>query len=133
VAKTTTLTAAFAHFGTYPLNPRWAWSAVSPDEKTVAVTIWEDEVGPDGAVNFFDHPTLETWRYRPGNKDRIRNLKVARDKCGGLFHVVMVKAADPKAEPRQIANRYPADFMMRLVDLDEETGEFSAVRFDRGA
>jgi hypothetical protein len=131
MARIATLAAAFEHFGTFPRNVRWAWSAVSPDLKTVAVTLWEDMVGDDGSVNVFGSPTLDQWQSRPGNRDRIRNLKIARDNCGGLFHVVWVKARDIHAEPRQIADRYPDDdIMMRLVNLDEETGEFSAVRVD---
>jgi hypothetical protein len=129
MAKTTTLAEAFAHFGTVARNPRWAWSAVSPDLRRVAVTLWEDQVRPDGSVNLFGHPKVERWQSQPGNKDRIRNLKIARDNCGGLFHVVWVRARDIDAVPREIADRYPDDgIVMRLVDLDEQTGEFSAVR-----
>ena len=128
MAKTTTLAAAFQHFGTYPSNPRWSWSAVSPDQKAVAVTLWEDQINPDCSVNFFGDEELERWQPKPGNKERIRNLKIARTNCGGRFHVVVVKARDPNEFPRKIIDRYPADYMMRLVDLDEETGEFSAER-----
>jgi hypothetical protein len=43
--------------------------------------------------------------------------------------VVVVKARDIQEFPRQIEDRYPDDEMiMRLVDLDEQTGEFSALR-----
>lgn len=126
--RVTTLTAAFEHFGTVPRNPRWAWSAVSDDHRTVAVTLWEDEIAADGSVDFFGHPDLEWWSPQLGNKDRIRNLMIARDNCGGRFRVVRVKARDVNERPRQIAERYPDDdVIMRLVDLDEETGEFSAV------
>lgn len=126
--KRTTLAAAFAHFGTVARNPRWAWSAVSPDGKTVAVTLWEDETAADGSVDFFGHPKVERWQNQPGNRDRIRNLKIARDECGGHFRVVRVKARDVRAIPREIEVRYPDDrVVMKLVALDEETGEFSAV------
>jgi hypothetical protein len=60
-----------------------------------------------GSVDFFGSPTLELWRSRPGNKDRIRNLKIARDNCGGLFHVVGVRARDIDAVPCEIADRCP--------------------------
>ncbi|MDQ4054920.1 MAG: hypothetical protein M3237_19805 [Actinomycetota bacterium] len=129
MAKTTTLASAFAHFGTIARNPRWAWSAVSPDLKTVAVTLWEDQIAADGSVDFFGHPELERWQSQHGNRDRIRNLIIARDNCGGLFRVVVVKAHDIHEFPRQIEDRYPDDdVIMRLVNLDEQTGEFSAVR-----
>ncbi len=128
MAKTATLAAAFQQFDTYPSNPRWSWTAVSSDQKTVAVTLWEDQINPDGSVNFFGHEELERWQAKPGNMERIRNLKIAQANCGGRFHVVVVKARDTKEFPRQIIDRYPADYMMQLVDLDEETGEFKAER-----
>lgn len=129
--KATTLADAFAHFGTYPDNPRWSWSAVSPDLKTVAVTIWEHEVGVDGSIGEFGHPNLSEWASKPGNRERIRNFKIARDNAGGLFHVIWVTARDIDETPWKIGGRYTEDhYMMQLVDLDESTGEFSAVLVD---
>lgn len=129
--KVTTLAEAFAFFGTYPANARWSWSGVSPDGKTVAVTIWEHEVGADGSIDDFGHPDLASWTSKPGNRERIRNLMLARDNCGGLFHVIWVTARDLNEDPWRIAGRWPEeDFMMKLVDLDESTGEFSAVLVD---
>jgi hypothetical protein len=40
--KSMSLTAAFAHFGTRPANPRWSWSAVSEDGGTVVLALWRD-------------------------------------------------------------------------------------------
>ncbi|KRF21000.1 hypothetical protein ASG90_00865 [Nocardioides sp. Soil797] len=132
--KITTLAEAFEFFGTFPDNPRWSWSAVSPDSKTVAVTVWENEVGVDGAVDFFGHAGLADWVSKPGNRERIRNLKVARDHCGGLFHVIWVTARDLNERPWTIAGRYPEErFMMKLIDLNETTGEFSAALIDPGS
>ncbi|MEI7059380.1 hypothetical protein WBG06_26405 [Nocardioides sp. CCNWLW239] len=129
--KTTTLAEAFAFFGTFPDNPRWSWSAVSPDLKSVAVTIWETEVGADGSIDVFGNPGLADWTSKPGNRERIRNLKLARENCGGLFHVIWVTARDLNENPWTIAGRYPEEhFMMKLVELDEVTGEFSAVLVD---
>lgn len=129
--KTTTLAEAFAVFGTYPDNPRWSWSAVSPDLKAVAVTIWENEVGVDGSIDVFGNPSLADWTSKPGNRERIRNLKIAHDNCGDLFHVIWVTARDLNENPWTIAGRYPEEhFMMKLVELDEVTGEFSALLVD---
>src|SRR5699024_248790 len=120
--KTTTLADAFAFFGTRPANPRWSWSAVSPDSKTVVVTIWEHEVSADGSIDCFDDPNLATWTSKPGNKERIRNLQIARVNCDALFHVIWVRARDPDEEPLTIAGRYPEQhIMMKLIKLDEET------------
>ena len=42
--------------------------------------------------------------------------------------VVIIKAVDPNARPRRIAEAFPRkDLLMRLNELREETGEFSAV------
>ena len=125
----TTLTAAFAHFGAKPRNARWSWSAISPDQKTVVVTLWEHEVEPDGSVNFFGHSKVERWMTQLGNKERIANLQTAQRNCGGEFRVVRVRAKDVHAIPRQIADCYPDETtVMRLTSLDPVTGEFSAVR-----
>lgn len=129
--KTTTLADAFAFFGTRPTNPRWSWSAVSPDSRKVAVTLWEHEACADGSVDFFGVPSLSIWTSKPGNAERIRNLQIARDNCDALFHVIWVTARHPDENPLTIAGRYPEEhLMMKLTDLDEETGEFSAVLVD---
>lgn len=127
----TTLAEAFAFFDTYPDNSRWSWSAVSEDRLKVAVTIWENEMGTDGTFDLFGHPRLADWTSKPGNRERIRNLKIARDACGGLFHVIWVTARDLNETPWTIAGRYPEEhLMMKLTALDEATGEFSAVLVD---
>ena len=129
--ETTTLAEAFAFFGSAPANPRWSWSAVSPDSKKVTITLWEHEMAADGSVDYFDDPTLATWSSKPGNQERIRNLQIARDHCDALFHVIWVVAHDLAETPRKIAGRYPEKhLMMKLIDLDEMTGEFSAVLVD---
>lgn len=129
--KTTTLADAFAFFDTAPANPRWSWSAVSSDSKWVAITIWEHEVDADGSIDCFGDPDLAIWSSKPGNQERVRNLKIARDNCDALFHVIWVTARDLDEVPQTIAGRYPEKhLMMKLIDLDEETGEFSAVLVD---
>jgi hypothetical protein len=120
---------AYAYFGATPRNSRWSWSAVTPDNKTVVVTLWEDETAEDGSVDFFGHPKVERWKNQLGNRERIANLQIARANCGGEFRVVRIKAKDKNAIPRAIADRYPDEnAVMRLTRLDPETGEFAAVR-----
>ena len=125
--KTSTLTDAYAFFGAQIRNPRWSWSAVSEDGKTVVITLWDDETAADGSVDFFGHPKIDRWQTQIGNRYRIKDLIHARDHCGGRFRVVRLTAVDTKAIPRAIKHRAPdPDTVMRLTRLKEETGEFSA-------
>jgi hypothetical protein len=106
--------AAFAHFGITLKNDRWSWSGRSPDGKVV-LTIWRDEIDNKSKpprCNFFGHPRLSQWRNRPGNHERIENLKWAREHCDGLFGLVLVSAVDLNAEPRKVAEAYPTKLTM---------------------
>jgi hypothetical protein len=130
-----TAKAAFAHFGAEMRNPRWAWSAKSPNGETVVVTWWKDEPHRDsnGRALFDcrDHPRLNQWRGRHGNRDRIRNLAHARDYCRSLFRVVWAKARDTNERIWEPIERYPDDHLwMQLEYLDERTGEFMAKQVD---
>jgi hypothetical protein len=70
---------------------------------------------------------LAEWQWRNGNRDRIRNLVHARDHCDGLFRIVWVKTNDPDQRVRKTIERYPDETLeMRLIELDEQTGEFLA-------
>jgi hypothetical protein len=122
--------AAYAKYGARLTNNRWSWSAIAPDGKVV-LTLWTDEFdyrASPPTYNIFGHRTLTAWKDRPGNRERIEHLRTVRDHRGGLFHVVIAKAKDAKAETREILEAYPRpDMVMRLTRLDEQTGEFEAV------
>jgi hypothetical protein len=125
----TSKTKAFAYFKAKPKNPQWSWSAIS-DTGEVVITLWRDEINyktKPVSCDFFGHPKLADWIDRQGNRERIENLKYARDHRDGLFRVVIMAAIDPTAEIRQIKETFPQRKMVwRLVALDEETGEFRA-------
>jgi hypothetical protein len=119
---------AFAHFGVTLTNERWSWSGRAPDGKVV-LTIWKDEMNyktKPPSCSCFGHPSLSEWMDRPGNTERIKDLKWARDHCGGEFSVVITTAKDPTARVREIDEAYPTKMIMRLTGLNEQTGEFSA-------
>ncbi len=121
---------AYAALGAVLKNERWAWSGHSEDENTVVVTLWDDKLRhvPGGVrYDIFDDPDLESWRTKRGNRERIRDLVLARDRCHGLFRVVMGRANDG-GDAMLEGSLYEAapDITMRLIDLDETTGEFSA-------
>ncbi len=132
MAENWTLRDAFAHFdGARARNPRWAWSARSPDGRTVVVTLWKDQISDDGNA-VIAHYGGETGKLRLGNKDRVENLIWARERCDGLFRAVMIVAKDIKARPRSIAKCYPEKtLVMKLISLDEHTGEFRAESVSR--
>ena len=117
---------AYKHFGITLKNERWGWSGQAPDGR-VAVTIWKDLLkGKPLTCNMFGDPKLPQWKGRPGNLERIKHLKWARDHRNGLFHVVIATAVDVSADPRSAAEAYATKLVMKLIALDEETGEFSA-------
>ena len=93
------------------------------------MTLWQDQFNyktDPPSYDSFGHETAE-WVDRPGNKERRANLIWARDNCDGLCRVIITKAVDVNARPRSIASCAPHDTMlMRIVDLDETTGEFRA-------
>jgi hypothetical protein len=135
MARNWTLADAFAYDGAIARNSRWGRSARSPDGRTVVITLWDDEIDDDGntvVADMFGHERLHLWKHKLGNRDRIKNLVWARDRCDRLFRVVMVTAKDSKASPRSIAKLYPhKTLVMKLVRLDENTGEFRAESVSR--
>ncbi len=127
----TGLAKAFAHFGAVGKNQRWSWSARTRDGKTVVMTLWKDHLNYSNkpvVYDTFNQQSLTRWTDLPGNRERIENLKWARDHCDGLFRVVIAVAKDVTAVPREIADCFPQDrILMRITDLNEDTGEFRAV------
>lgn len=122
--------AAYRSFGATLTNERWSWSAIT-DVGEVILTLWKDELNyrtKPASYDLFGHPRLAEWTDRPGNRERIEHLKWARDRSGGRFRVVIATAVDEDANIREIAEAYPRpNIIMRLVDLDERTGEFRAI------
>ena len=105
----TGLAPAFRTFGAVGKNPRWSWSARTPDGKTVVMTFWKDQLNYSTkpiSYSSFGSPSLEQWKDQSGNHERIENLKWARDHCDGLMRVVIITAVDEKADGRRIARSY---------------------------
>ena len=121
---------AYASFGAELKNERWSWSGHTPGGTTVVVTLWQDKIRPvEGGIRYdiYDDPDLETWRTKRGNRERIRDLVLARERCDGLFRVVVGRANDT-GDAMLEGSFYEArpDLTMRLIDLDQKTGAFSA-------
>ena len=130
----TGLKAAFATFGAKGRNQRWSWSARSDDGKTVVLALWKDQFDYTSRPVAYDtigRPDLPGWTDALGNRERIENLVWARDHCDGMFSVVIAVAEDVSARPRSISVSYPHKTMkMKLLDLNETTGEFRAINVD---
>lgn len=125
--KKWTREACFEHFGAICKNPRWSWSARSADGNTVVMTMWEDEIVWDGQKATYQSRARIRTHKRPGETERLENLKWARDNCGGHVRVVRMTAQDENATPRSIATCYPDDDLILLVtELDETNGTFRA-------
>ncbi len=96
----------------------------------VVLALWSDRFRPrTSPLQYDDHRTAldQTWINRPGNRERLDNLIWARDHCNGLFRVVMVRPKDRDSDPREVDESWPKDgLVMRIVNLNEQTGEFSA-------
>lgn len=123
---------AFAHFNVKVKNSRWSWSARSEDGKTIVLTLWQDELKKGDNNTFVYHAKTRgdhaEWIKRPGNRERLENLKWAKEHCNGLFRVVVAIAEDVTAVPREIKECFPhPNLTMKIVELNEDTGEFRAV------
>ena len=123
--------AAFAFFKAKGTNPRWSWSARIDDGKTVVLTLWQDEFTKGENKSLTYHAKVREdaaeWIKRPGNRERLENLKWAKEHCDGLFRVVIGIAEDVNARPRAIKECFPQpNLIMKIVELDENTGEFRA-------
>lgn len=97
----TGLAKAFAAFGAVGKNKRWSWSARTPDDQTVVMTFWKDAIDYSSdpiTYSTFGSPRLHIWKDKPGNRERIENLKWARDRCEGLMKVVIIEAKDIHAD-----------------------------------
>ena len=121
---------AYAALGAALKNERWAWSGHGEDGTTVVVTLWADKLrdvpGGGHRYDLFDAPDLDAWRTKRGNRERIRDLALARDRADGLFRVVIGRANEAGDAMLEGSVYEPSDIVMRLIDLDESTGEFSA-------
>jgi hypothetical protein len=124
------LNAAFRKAGVRARNTRQSWSAKSDNGNTIVMTLWKDLLDYSSTPISYSsyHRDNPLWKDRWGNRERLENLRWARDHCGGVFRVIITTAKDTDVEPREVADAfYHERMIMKIKDLDEETGEFSAV------
>jgi hypothetical protein len=118
--------AAFAALRAKLVNDRWGWSGLTEDGRVV-LQLWQDRLkGRPASYDTFNDPNRERWGKLPGNAARIEHLKIARDRWDGKFKVVVGIAKDIREIPRRTEEAFPSKIEMRLVEFNEETGEFRA-------
>ena len=120
-------TDAFKYFGTPLRNTYWSRSARSVDGKTVVVALWRDQLKKVGNVLTYVHSTDVDWFRSQGQNELCENLIWCRDKCGGIFKVVIVTAKNAGAIPREVASSDPEKrYDMLITSLDQLTGAFTS-------
>lgn len=133
MAEKWTHKACFEYFGTVPKNLRWSWSGRSLDGQIVSVTFWQDRFEDGGRIYRGRRRSGEAVA-QAGFAELLENLKWARDNCDGILRIIIAIPKDPRAHPRSIAECFPQKTLrMRLISLDETTGEYVAERIDEAA
>ena len=125
---------AYGEMGVKLRNIRWSWSGRTSDGRVV-LSIWKEQIDWNAKpprIDIFEDDRLADMMSKPGNKERIENLKWARDRYDGVFELVLTTAVDFDASPRVIARAEPSKLKMKLVSFDEISGEFSAQVVERG-
>lgn len=117
-------TESFKHFGTKPANVRWSWSACAADGKTVVATLWQDQFKRrDGKVVYIGSLKQDN---RLGAREMMRNLAWAWIQCQRRFNVIVAVPKDAKDRRRAIKECFPSKMVMRLTQLDLQTGAYAA-------
>jgi hypothetical protein len=123
---------AFRRLGVEKLKTPYSWAARTTDEKAVVLALWADRFCGRSPAHYDYYqgiPPGPDWINRPGNIERRDHLIWAVDHCDGLVSVVLLTAKDPYSSPRETMSAKPDDIVMKITDLDRQTGEFRAVEF----
>lgn len=123
--------ASFKKLGAPLASPRADWSGVSADGKTVAISIWRDELDnsiPGSPIlDCRQHKDISVWAEFPGNKKRKAHIEHALSSTDGIFKIVMLRAKDPEKLPREIDEAWIWKGMIgKITDYDPNTGGFRA-------
>ena len=118
----TTFKHAFAAFGAKAANPYY-WAAQSADGRTVALTMWLDELQfEDDRLIYGLHPRtcITKPNPRPAARDRIGKLKHARDRCDGRLRGIPIDRTTNPKRKRFLVD----DSLWMKVEWVEDSGKF---------
>jgi hypothetical protein len=120
---------SYAEYG-LRLTRRSSWSARSVERKIVVLTMWQDEIRTqDGLTTYAPSRPPSEWRHKPGNKERIENIRWALTHCNGVVRVVIAIARNPGAKVRRVLRAYPQrSLVMKITEFDEDCGYFQAIQ-----
>jgi putative restriction endonuclease len=116
-------TAFFERLGAPLKNARWSWGAVRPDDGTVFLKVWRDQMRTHNGTLFAQITYRARFRDNPDNfRHRAREEQVKQIRAGSSCYLIECVAADPTARPRRVqwfnaAEVFPGG---RVVELDGE-------------
>jgi hypothetical protein len=97
-----TLSQLFKQLGAPLANVRWSWGAVRESDSAIFLRVWQDECRTiDGRIYVLVRSKSEEAAERPGRTERMQH--VAQIRRGARSYLIMCRAKDPTAVPREIA------------------------------
>ena len=119
--------ALFRYIGAPLHNERWSWGA--SNENFVVLRTWQDETKKYGdSLVVTIRYNWEILKDRPGFKERERHIEEIQN--GKPAFMIMCKAVDPTADPRDIQSFNKKDLFVGgdIVDLGEGNLGIEAVK-----
>jgi hypothetical protein len=115
-------------FGTYDIvlrNPNWSLSGRSADDGTVAVSLWQDELGSQDGRIVFSRLDWGDWYDGPGRRYWFEDLAWARDHCGNIVRLVIsVRDRHASGRVQTLDNFARPNVLLRVTHLDPAVGAF---------
>ena len=114
----------FSRLGAPLKNVRWSWGAVRESDGTVFLRVWQDRIFVDDdkkipVIQITNHEKYDE-RPVPGWEERLKHIELVRK--GAKCYLVMCRAKDPSASPREIAG-WNAREVFVGGELREVTGD----------
>jgi hypothetical protein len=108
----------FEMLGAPLTNPRWSWGAIRPEDGTVFLRVWADQMRMHSGSRFVQ-VTRPEWVGGPAYSERLQHVDRIRD--GARCYLIICEATDPSViSPRKIKQFNDTKVLPggRLVNLD---------------